>query len=45
MARTDSVVRPPWNKGKLVGQMTPLRIRDVWAIGTRLQRHERVRAT
>jgi hypothetical protein len=30
-------------KGKLVGQKAPLRIRDVWAIRTRLQLQERVR--
>tara|TARA_R110002049_G_scaffold35037_7_gene113448 strand:- start:542 stop:1177 length:636 start_codon:yes stop_codon:yes gene_type:complete len=27
----------PWNKGKLVGQKTPLRLRDIWAIRVRLQ--------
>ncbi|KAB0533073.1 hypothetical protein FCE86_028985 [Pseudomonas chlororaphis subsp. aureofaciens] len=26
----------PWNKGKLVGQKTPLRVRDIWAIRVRL---------
>lgn len=36
-------LRSPWNKGKLVGQKAPLRIRDVWAIRTRLQLHKRVR--
>ncbi len=24
--------RQPWNKGKLVGQKTPLRLRDIWAM-------------
>jgi integrase len=43
MTRVDSAARPQWNKGKLVGQRAPLRIRDVWAIRTRLQLHERVR--
>ena len=28
--------RQPWNKGKLVGQKTPLRLRDIWAIRVRL---------
>ncbi|MCF5232071.1 integrase, partial [Pseudomonas sp. PA-5-4H] len=23
--------RQPWNKGKLVGQKAPLRLRDIWA--------------
>jgi len=32
-----------WNKGKLVGQKTPLRIRDIWAIRVRLQIAERTR--
>ena len=27
----------PWNKGKLVGQKSPLRLREVWAIRIRLQ--------
>ena len=22
----------PWNKGKLVGQKAPLRLKDIWAI-------------
>lgn len=25
----------PWNKGKLVGQKAPLRLRDIWAIRIR----------
>jgi len=24
----------PWNKGKLVGQKAPLRVRDIWAISS-----------
>ena len=35
--------RQPWNKGKLVGQKTPLRLRDIWAIQVRLQLAERTR--
>ena len=27
----------PWNKGRLVGQKAPLRLRDIWAIRVRLQ--------
>lgn len=27
----------PWNKGKLVGQKAPLKLRDIWAIRIRLQ--------
>lgn len=33
----SSIGRQPWNKGKLVGQKTPLRLRDIWAIRVRLQ--------
>ncbi len=35
--------RQPWNKGKLVGQKIPLRLRDIWAIRVRLQIAERTR--
>lgn len=27
----------PWNKGKLVGQKAPLKLREIWAIRVRLQ--------
>ncbi len=33
----------PWNKGKLVGQKAPLRLRDIWAIRVRLQLAQRTR--
>lgn len=33
----------PWNKGKLVGQKAPLRLKDIWAIRVRLQIAERTR--
>jgi len=33
----------PWNKGKLVGQKAPLKLRDIWAIRIRLQLRHRVR--
>ena len=29
--------REPWNKGKLVGQKTPLKLKEIWAIRIRLQ--------
>jgi integrase len=32
----------PWNKGKLVGQKAPLRLKEIWAIRIRLQSAERV---
>lgn len=33
----------PWNKGKLVGQKAPLRLRDIWAIRVRLQLAKKTR--
>ena len=38
-----SAVRQPWNKGKLVGQKTPLKLREIWAIRIRLQLADRRR--
>jgi len=35
--------REPWNKGKLVGQKAPLKLKDIWAIRVRLQFSERAR--
>jgi hypothetical protein len=29
--------RIPWNRGKLVGQKLPLKLRDIWSIRIRLQ--------
>lgn len=37
MATLTSKAREPWNKGKLVGQKAPLRLRDIWAIRVRLE--------
>jgi integrase len=33
----------PWNKGKLVGQKPPLKLKDIWAIRIHLQRDQRIR--
>jgi integrase len=33
----------PWNKGRLVGQKLPLKLREIWAIRIRLQLAERWR--
>lgn len=33
----------PWNKGKLVGQKAPLKLREIWAIRVRLQLAQRRR--
>jgi hypothetical protein len=37
------VVPRPWNKGKLVGQKTPLKLKEIWAIRVRLQVFRRTR--
>ena len=33
----------PWNKGKIIGQKAPLKLRDIWAIRIRLQMDNRLR--
>ena len=33
----------PWNKGKLVGQKPPLKLKEIWAIRIRLQIANRIR--
>ena len=33
----------PWNKGKLVGQKPPLKLREIWAVRIRLQLARRTR--
>ena len=35
--------RDPWNKDKLVGQKSPLRLKEIWAIRIRLQLAARIR--
>ena len=35
--------RDPWNKGRLIGQKLPLRLKEIWAIRIRLQLAERLR--
>ena len=34
---SNAVHREPWNKGKLVGQKAPFKLKDIWAIRVRLQ--------
>ena len=34
---TSGARRVPWNKGRLTGQKPPLKLREIWAIRTRLQ--------
>ena len=33
----------PWNKGKIVGQKAPFKLKDIWALRVRLQMENRVR--
>src|SRR4051794_13201392 len=35
--------RVPWNKGKLIGQKAPLKLKEIWAIRIRLQLARRTR--
>lgn len=38
-----SQARIPWNKGKLIGQKSPLKLKEIWAIRIRLQISNSVR--
>jgi integrase len=35
--------REPWNKGKIVGQKAPFKVKDIWALRVRLQTEGRLR--
>jgi len=35
--------REPWNKGKIVGQKAPLKLKDIWTLRVQLQMASRVR--
>jgi hypothetical protein len=35
--------KSPWNKGKLVGQKAPLKLKDIWVIRVRLRISHRTR--
>src|ERR1019366_2472774 len=39
----NAVHREPWNKGKIVGQKAPFKVKDIWALRVRLQMESRVR--
>jgi integrase len=39
----SSPTKVPWNKGKIVGQKAPLKLKDIWAIRIRLQLGHRTR--
>jgi integrase len=38
-----AVCKDPWNKGRLIGQKLPLKLKEIWAIRIRLQLLERLR--
>jgi hypothetical protein len=40
---SPTTAREPWNKGKLVGQKTPFKLKEIWAIRIRLQMASRRR--
>ena len=42
-SNANHVHREPWNKGKIVGQKAPFKLRDIWALRVRLQMESRVR--
>ena len=43
MASRQKSRRVPWNKGKIVGQTAPLKLREIWAIRVRLQLRNNLR--
>ena len=42
-SNVNAVHREPWNKGKIVGQKAPFKLKDIWALRVRLQMESRVR--
>src|SRR4051794_17412077 len=42
-AEANTTQREPWNKGKIVGQKAPFKVKDIWALRVRLQMEGRVR--
>ena len=41
--KSNAVPYSPWNKGKLVGQKAPFKLKEIWAIRVRLQLADRHR--
>jgi len=44
-SNANAVYREPWNKGKIVGQKAPFKLKDIWALRVRLQMESRVTET
>jgi hypothetical protein len=36
-SNANAVYREPWNKGKIVGQKAPFKLKEIWALRVRLQ--------
>jgi integrase len=43
METSNSHHHEPWNKGKLIGQKAPLKLKEIWAIRVRLELSSRTR--
>ena len=43
MGTSNSHHHEPWNKGKLIGQKAPLKLKEIWAIRVRLELSQRTR--
>ena len=43
METSTSHHHEPWNKGKLIGQKAPLKLKEIWAIRVRLELSQRTR--
>ena len=42
-SNANAIHRELWNKGKIVGQKAPFKLKDIWALRVRLQMESRVR--
>src|SRR3954470_12339952 len=42
-SKVNTAHREPWNKGKIVGQKAPFKVKDIWALRVSLQMEHRVR--
>jgi hypothetical protein len=44
-SNANAVHREPWDKGKIVGQKAPFKLKDIWALRVGLQTENRTSAT
>jgi hypothetical protein len=40
---SEKTTRSPWNKGRLIGQKLPIKLKEIWAVRIRLQLAKQVR--